>query len=59
MTIRFLTWKYEKANLPLPPKSEMEKQASEIVDEAHKIARERGKNVVEILKELSGKYLKS
>ena len=59
IAIQFLTWKYEKANLPLPPESEMKKKAGDIIDEAHRIARERGKNVVGIIKELAGKYLKN
>ncbi|MGD9162819.1 MAG: hypothetical protein PVG39_30715 [Desulfobacteraceae bacterium] len=58
MTIQFLTWKYQKANMALPPESELQKQASKIVDEAHRIARERGSNVMSILKELTGKYFK-
>jgi len=58
MTIQFLTWKYQKSNIPLPPESELKKQASSIVNEAHHIARERGSNVLSILKELTGNYLK-
>ena len=58
VTIQFLTWRYQKMNMPLPPKSELEKQAARIVDDAHRIARERGSNVMSILKELAGSYLK-
>lgn len=58
MTIRFLTWKYQKSNMALPPESELKKQASKIVDDAHFIARERGSNVISILKELTGNYFK-
>ena len=58
MTIQFLTWKYQKSNIPLPPESELQKQAEEIVDEAHRIAKERGSNVLSILKEVTGSYLK-
>lgn len=58
MTIQFLTWKYQKANMAVPPESELEKQAARIVDDAHRIARERGSNVMSILKELAGSYLK-
>ncbi len=58
MTIQFLTWKYQKSNIPLPPESELQKQAGDIVDEAHRIARERGSNVLSILKELTGNYFK-
>ena len=58
MTIQFLTWKYQKSNMALPPESELQKQASQIVDDAHRIAKERGSNVLSILKELTGNYLK-
>ena len=58
LTIQFLTWKYQKMDIPLPPESELQKQAGKIVDDAHRIARERGGNVMTILKELTGSYLK-
>ena len=58
MAIRFLEWKYEKENLPLPSHSEVEKQAEKIVDEAHRVARERGKNILSIIKELVSNYTK-
>jgi len=58
MTIQFLTWKYQKSNIPLPPEPELQKQASKIIDEAHNIARERGSNVLSILKELTDKYIR-
>jgi hypothetical protein len=56
--VQFLTWKYQKNNLPLPPESDLQKQASKIVDDAHRIARERGGNILSILKELADNYLK-
>ena len=59
MTIQFLTWKYQKSNIALPPESELQKQASKIVDEAHRVARERGSNVLSIIKEVTGKYFKA
>lgn len=45
-------------NIMVPPDSELQKQASKIVDDAHRVARERGSNVMEIIKELIGKYTK-
>ncbi len=45
-------------NMAVPPESELEKQAGRIVDDAHRIARERGSNVLSILKELAGSYIK-
>jgi hypothetical protein len=50
MTVQFLTWKYQKMNMAVPPEPELEKQAARIVDDAHRIARERGSNVISIFK---------
>ncbi len=58
MTVQFLTWKYQKMNIPIPSGDNLQKQASEIVDDAHRIALERGKNVMEIIKELTGNHIK-
>jgi hypothetical protein len=52
MAIRLLVWKYERMNVELPPIDQLETQAVKLVDDAHRIARERGKNVIEILKDL-------
>jgi hypothetical protein len=53
IAVRLLTWQYQKRGLPLPAEGQMERLASDLVDEAHRIARERGRNVVAILKELA------
>jgi hypothetical protein len=52
VAIRFLAWHYRRMNLVMPPPSELERQANKIVDEAHRIARETGRNVLSIIKEL-------
>ena len=52
LAIRFLTWQYEKRNLPVPSRIELEKHAAGIVEDAHRIARERGRNVITIIKEM-------
>ena len=52
MALRFIVWQYERMNLPVPPLTVLEKQAAKIVDDAHAIARERGRNVLAIIKEL-------
>jgi len=52
MAVRLLTWRYQKMNITVPPMSELERQASKLVDDAHKIARERGRNVISIMKDL-------
>lgn len=58
MTIQFLTWRYQKLNMEVPSDSELQKQASKIVDDAHRVAKERGSNVLSIIKELINKYTK-
>jgi hypothetical protein len=52
LAIRFLTWQYQKLNVPLPKEAELAQQAAKIVAEAHQIARERGHNVIGIIKDL-------
>ena len=52
LAIRFLTWQYPKWGKPVPEDLELKRQASKIVAEAHRIARQRGQNVVSIIKEL-------
>jgi len=54
LAIRLLEWKYKKINQPVPDMCELKQLAGNIVDEAHRIARERGKNVVSIMKEMVG-----
>jgi hypothetical protein len=52
LAMRYLAWKYEKMNLEVPPIFELQEQAGKIVDDAHRIARERGSNFLSILKEM-------
>jgi len=52
LAIRLLTWRYQKMNIAVPAMPELERQASKLVDDAHKIARERGRNVISIMKDL-------
>ncbi|MBN1932038.1 MAG: hypothetical protein JW786_10575 [Desulfobacterales bacterium] len=53
LAIRLLQWKYKRVNQPLPVFSELQQHAVKIVDEAHRIASERGRNVIVIIKELA------
>lgn len=46
-----LRWKFQKEGLPLPNNSELDAAASRLLDEARKIAKKRGKNLLDILKE--------
>ena len=52
IAMRFLTWQYQKLDLPVPDDAELARQAARIVEEAHQIARERGSNVISIMKDL-------
>ncbi len=52
LAVRLLTWQYQRMNLPVPSLEELESQARKLVDDAHCIARERGRNVISILKEM-------
>ena len=53
MAMKYLIWQHQKMNVPIPPVSQLQQQAVKIVDDAHKIAKERGKNVLGIMKELA------
>ena len=52
LAIRLLTWQYQRMNIPVPAMEELEQQAVRLVEDAHRIARERGRNVISILKEM-------
>lgn len=52
LAMRFLSWQYQKLDVPVPDDAELARQAVKIVEEAHQIARERGRNVVSIMKDL-------
>jgi len=45
-------WKYQRINLVVPAISNLQGRAGKIVDDAHRIARERGGNIISIIKKL-------
>jgi len=49
---RLLEGQYDRRGVPRPPDAELDRQAAEVVDEARRIARQRGRNVLGILKEM-------
>ena len=53
IALKYLIWQYQRMRIPIPPMSQLHQQAVKIVDDAHKIAKERGKNVLGIMKELA------
>jgi hypothetical protein len=52
LALKLLRWKYQQSNTPVPPPAALEAHAEQVVDEAHRIARNRGQNVMGIIKEL-------
>ncbi|MFC1813375.1 hypothetical protein ACFL03_11880 [Thermodesulfobacteriota bacterium] len=52
LAVRLLAWQYQRMNLPVPTIQELERQAVKLVDDAHRISLERGRNVLTIIKEL-------
>jgi hypothetical protein len=58
MAARFLRWQYKKQKLPPPTESDIRQHAERIIDEAHRIATERGGNLLDFMKELVQDFLK-
>ena len=54
LAVRLLTWQYQRMNIPVPAMEALEQQAARLVEDAHRIAHERGRNVMSILKEVIG-----
>jgi len=52
LAARLLAWRYQKMNMTVPAETELKLQAAKLVDDAHRIARERGSNVISIIKDL-------
>ncbi len=52
LALRLLIRQYRKQQAPLPTPDALARQAVLLVDQAHAIARERGRNVAGILKDL-------
>jgi hypothetical protein len=48
---QLLQWQYNKTGQPAPDTATLERHARILVDDAHRIARERGGNILTILKE--------
>lgn len=52
LALKLLKWQYNRLSLPLPDDASLKKHAEKLVDDAYKIAREKGRNVFGIMKEL-------
>ena len=49
---RLLAHQYDQRGLPRPTPEDLLRQAAAVVDEASRIARQRGRNMLEILQDL-------
>jgi hypothetical protein len=58
LAARFLRWQYDKQKLPVPAEAELKEHAARIVGEAHRIGRERGGNLLGIMKDLADDFFK-
>ena len=52
LAVKLLKWQYTRLNLPIPDDASLRHHAERLVDDAHKIAKEKGQNVLGIMKEL-------
>ncbi len=52
MAARLLQWHFERQGATPPAGEDMRRMAADLVTKAHQVARERGQNVMVILKEL-------
>jgi len=52
LAVKWLKWQHQKINNSVPDDAILEQHAKKIVDEAHRIAREKGRNIYSIMKEL-------
>ena len=58
MVVRVLRSRYAALGVTEPAGDELRRKSVEIVDEAHRILRRRGGNLVDIVKELVGNWVK-
>lgn len=49
--LQLLQWQYNKTGQPTPDAATLKQHARILVDDAHRIAKERGGNILTILKE--------
>ena len=52
MAVRLLGWRYQKMGLPVPDSETLDQQAGKVIDDARRIARKSGRNVVSIIKDM-------
>jgi len=52
LAIKLLKWKYQRENRMPPADAALQRHAGRIIDDAHRIAKEKGRNVLTIIREL-------
>lgn len=52
LAIKLLKWQYQRMNRVLPDDVALRQNARKIVDDAHRIGKEKGRNVISIIREL-------
>ncbi len=57
--LKLLQWQHEKHHVPLPGQEALERQARTLVEDAHRIARERGSNLWAILRETAAELIRN
>lgn len=58
LAVRLIRWHQEQNNLPALAPEELAQKSAALVDEAHRVARRRGKNLVAIMKDMVADVLK-
>jgi len=58
MAARLIQWHLSQKALPPLAPEELAQKSSDLVDEAHRVARHRGKNVLSIMKDMVADALK-
>ena len=52
LAVKLLKWQYQRLHRMPPDDASVRQQAARVVDEAHRIAKEKGRNVLTIIREL-------
>jgi hypothetical protein len=58
MAARLIQWHQSQKNMPPLAPEELAQKSADLVDEAHRVARHRGKNVLTIMKEMVADVMK-
>jgi hypothetical protein len=59
MAARLILWHQSQNDLPPLPPEQLERKSVALVNEAHRVARHRGKNVLSIMKDMVADVMKN